>query len=55
MVSFTHLLYTHSEEKSFEQTAPQHARHHIVRRPVGVAALISPWNLPLYLLSWKVT
>jgi len=24
------------------------------RMPVGVAALITPWNLPLYLLSWKV-
>jgi aminomuconate-semialdehyde/2-hydroxymuconate-6-semialdehyde dehydrogenase len=24
------------------------------RCPVGVAALITPWNLPLYLLSWKV-
>lgn len=24
------------------------------RRPVGVAGLITPWNLPLYLLSWKV-
>tara|TARA_B100001029_G_scaffold179696_1_gene190395 strand:- start:1386 stop:2822 length:1437 start_codon:yes stop_codon:yes gene_type:complete len=23
-------------------------------RPVGVGALITPWNLPLYLLSWKV-
>ncbi len=23
------------------------------RSPVGVAALITPWNLPLYLLSWK--
>lgn len=22
--------------------------------PSGVAALISPWNLPLYLLSWKI-
>jgi aminomuconate-semialdehyde/2-hydroxymuconate-6-semialdehyde dehydrogenase len=22
--------------------------------PVGVAGLISPWNLPLYLLTWKV-
>jgi len=26
----------------------------VVRKPVGVAALITPWNLPLYLLSWKV-
>ncbi|PVU91575.1 hypothetical protein BB561_004330 [Smittium simulii] len=24
------------------------------RSPVGVAGLISPWNLPLYLLSWKI-
>lgn len=24
------------------------------RRPVGVVGLITPWNLPLYLLSWKV-
>ena len=23
-------------------------------RPVGVGALVTPWNLPLYLLSWKV-
>ena len=25
-----------------------------VNQPVGVCALISPWNLPLYLLSWKI-
>lgn len=24
------------------------------RRPLGVAACISPWNLPLYLLTWKI-
>lgn len=24
------------------------------RRPVGVVGLITPWNLPLYLLTWKV-
>lgn len=24
------------------------------RSAVGVAGLITPWNLPLYLLSWKV-
>ncbi|MGE3260480.1 MAG: aldehyde dehydrogenase [Bacteriovoracia bacterium] len=24
------------------------------RMPVGVAGLISPWNLPLYLLTWKI-
>lgn len=26
----------------------------VLRKPVGVAGLISPWNLPLYLLSWKI-
>lgn len=25
-----------------------------VRDPIGVAALITPWNLPLYLLTWKI-
>ncbi|KAI8049755.1 aldehyde dehydrogenase family 8 member A1 [Syncephalis plumigaleata] len=24
------------------------------RWPIGVAGLISPWNLPLYLLTWKI-
>jgi aminomuconate-semialdehyde/2-hydroxymuconate-6-semialdehyde dehydrogenase len=23
------------------------------RKPVGVVALVTPWNLPLYLLTWK--
>ena len=30
------------------------AINYTLRRPRGVAGLISPWNLPLYLLSWKV-
>ncbi len=25
-----------------------------ISQPVGVAGLISPWNLPLYLLTWKI-
>ncbi|XP_009880581.1 PREDICTED: aldehyde dehydrogenase family 8 member A1 isoform X3 [Charadrius vociferus] len=28
--------------------------HYTSRTPVGVAGLISPWNLPLYLLTWKI-
>ena len=28
--------------------------NYTLRRPAGVAACISPWNLPLYLLTWKV-
>ena len=30
------------------------ALNYTIRRPIGVVALITPWNLPLYLLSWKV-
>ena len=30
------------------------ALNYTLRRPHGVAGLISPWNLPLYLLSWKI-
>jgi aminomuconate-semialdehyde/2-hydroxymuconate-6-semialdehyde dehydrogenase len=30
------------------------ALNYTLRQPIGVAGLISPWNLPLYLLSWKV-
>jgi acyl-CoA reductase-like NAD-dependent aldehyde dehydrogenase len=30
------------------------ALNYTVKRPVGVAGLISPWNLPLYVLTWKI-
>lgn len=30
------------------------ALNYTLRKPRGVAGLISPWNLPLYLLTWKI-
>lgn len=30
------------------------AVNHVHRKPVGCVGLITPWNLPLYLLTWKV-
>ena len=30
------------------------ALNYTLRQPIGVAGLISPWNLPLYLLTWKI-
>jgi aminomuconate-semialdehyde/2-hydroxymuconate-6-semialdehyde dehydrogenase len=29
------------------------AINYTLRRPIGTVGLITPWNLPLYLLSWK--
>jgi aminomuconate-semialdehyde/2-hydroxymuconate-6-semialdehyde dehydrogenase len=39
-----------------ETPAHEHdgALSYTLRRPLGVVGLITPWNLPLYLLSWKV-
>ena len=39
------------ETKVFESNG---ATNHVHRKPVGCVGLITPWNLPLYLLSWKV-
>ncbi|CAM4288251.1 aldehyde dehydrogenase [Lacicoccus alkaliphilus] len=30
------------------------AIHYAKRRPVGVVGLINPWNLPLFLMTWKL-
>lgn len=32
----------------------QQGFNYTLRRPLGVAGLISPWNLPLYLFTWKI-
>jgi aminomuconate-semialdehyde/2-hydroxymuconate-6-semialdehyde dehydrogenase len=28
--------------------------NYTLRKPIGIVACISPWNLPLYLFSWKI-
>ena len=42
----------HSQEMS--ATGANGALNYVLRQPIGVAGLISPWNLPLYLLTWKI-
>ena len=44
------ILHDSSEMHEMDGTAINYT----LRQPVGVAACISPWNLPLYLLTWKI-
>ena len=46
----TAILHTASELHATDHAA----LNYTLRRPLGPVACISPWNLPLYLLSWKV-
>jgi aminomuconate-semialdehyde/2-hydroxymuconate-6-semialdehyde dehydrogenase len=46
----TAILHTSSELHATDLTA----LNYTLRRPLGPVACISPWNLPLYLLTWKV-
>jgi aminomuconate-semialdehyde/2-hydroxymuconate-6-semialdehyde dehydrogenase len=46
----TAILHFHSEAYRTDQLA----LNYVLRQPRGVAGLISPWNLPLYLFTWKV-
>jgi aminomuconate-semialdehyde/2-hydroxymuconate-6-semialdehyde dehydrogenase len=46
----TGILHYASHAHSMEDTAINYT----LRQPVGVAGCISPWNLPLYLFSWKI-
>lgn len=43
------------QPQMFEQDLPRGVmRSTVLRKPLGVAACISPWNLPLYLFTWKI-
>ena len=46
----TAILHTHSEAHFTDDRA----LNYTLRQPAGVAACISPWNLPLYLFTWKI-
>src|SRR5256885_6284648 len=46
----TAILHTENEAHVTDDVA----FNYTLRQPRGIAGLISPWNLPLYLLSWKI-
>ena len=53
-----HCIKWHAEaiDKIYDQVAPQSDDHvaMVVREPVGVVALVLPWNFPLLMLAWKI-
>jgi aminomuconate-semialdehyde/2-hydroxymuconate-6-semialdehyde dehydrogenase len=46
----TSIMHTSTESHSMEDKAINYT----LRQPIGVVGCISPWNLPLYLLTWKI-
>lgn len=36
------------------ESVGQNAINYTLRKPIGVVGCISPWNLPLYLFTWKI-
>ncbi len=46
----TAILHDSAETHEMEDVA----LNYTMRQPLGVVACISPWNLPLYLFSWKI-
>jgi aminomuconate-semialdehyde/2-hydroxymuconate-6-semialdehyde dehydrogenase len=53
--AFADLIKTAGVE-AFQTETPdgRGALNYVVRKPVGVVGIITPWNLPLLLLTWKL-
>jgi succinate-semialdehyde dehydrogenase / glutarate-semialdehyde dehydrogenase len=48
-------FYAEEGKRNFgEWIAASQSRSIVLRQPIGVAALITPWNYPVDLLAWKV-
>ncbi|MFN3418524.1 MAG: aldehyde dehydrogenase [Pyrinomonadaceae bacterium] len=47
---------THTSSDSYLTSLPDgtKALNYTLRQPIGIAGCISPWNLPLYLFTWKI-
>ena len=49
---FAHALTQFSSEA--HESIGKHTINFTLRQPIGVVGCISPWNLPLYLFTWKI-
>jgi aminomuconate-semialdehyde/2-hydroxymuconate-6-semialdehyde dehydrogenase len=53
--AFADLIKTAGVESFYTETPDgKNALNYAVRKPLGVVGIITPWNLPLLLLTWKV-
>lgn len=54
-ISNIHFFATGIEHFSSEShSMGKHAINYTLRAPIGIVGCISPWNLPLYLFTWKI-
>ncbi|MBV9241008.1 MAG: aldehyde dehydrogenase [Acidobacteria bacterium] len=51
----TAAMHLANESHDTTQAGGITALNYTLRQPLGVVGCISPWNLPLYLFTWKVT
>lgn len=49
---FSKAILSYSADSHY--TSGAKTMNYTIRKPVGVVGCISPWNLPLYLFSWKI-
>jgi aminomuconate-semialdehyde/2-hydroxymuconate-6-semialdehyde dehydrogenase len=54
IANFRYFADAATQFSSEAHTMAGSAVNYTLRQPLGVVACISPWNLPLYLLSWKI-
>lgn len=53
--AFADLIKTTGSESFHTETSDgKSALNYTVRKPIGVVGIITPWNLPLLLLTWKL-
>ncbi len=53
--NFSFFAAAASQWSSESHQMPGQALNYTLRQPLGIVGCISPWNLPLYLFTWKIS
>lgn len=51
---YADLITSYNNKSYFTNINNNQAINYTLKHPLGIVACISPWNLPLYLLTWKI-